>query len=69
MLLNQYIKAIQDFDRVIELDPGDAAAYNKRGIAYVMLGKISQGCADLRKGCELGECGSLGWAKNKGVCQ
>ena len=66
--LKQPIKAIQDFDKVIEIDPGYAMAYNNRAAMYIMLQRVSQGCADLRKGCDLGVGGPLGQIKNMGVC-
>ncbi len=35
--LKQYTRAIEDFDRAIRLEPGDAVAYNNRGFAYINL--------------------------------
>jgi len=57
--LNQHIKAIDDFDRLIALKPGNASGYHNRGVSYIKLELFSQGCSDLKKACELGEC--KGW--------
>ncbi|MBC8427250.1 MAG: tetratricopeptide repeat protein [Deltaproteobacteria bacterium] len=67
--LNQYIRAIQDYDKVIELNPGSAKAYNSRGIVHINFRRIYQGCADLKKACNLGECKGLETVRRLGVCQ
>jgi len=67
--LKQYNRAIQEFDKAIELDPGFAEAYYSRGIAYIVLGKVSQGCADVKKACELGFCMGLEFLNKRGYCQ
>ena len=36
----QYNKAISDYNRAIEINPGDATAYFNRGSAYVNIGNI-----------------------------
>ncbi|QKQ77382.1 tetratricopeptide repeat protein [Nostoc sp. TCL240-02] len=41
-----YEGAVEDFNRVIELDPKNALAYNKRGDAYYRLGDYEQAQAD-----------------------
>ena len=58
--LKQYDRAIQDYDKAIELNPGYTAAYRIRGATYIStLKRNIQGCADMKKACELGDC--LGW--------
>ena len=67
--LGQYIRAIQDFDRAIELDPEFGINYGVRGLIYVAeLNKIEQGCADMRKACDLGYCFFLEGAISHGDC-
>ena len=34
--------ALADYDKVIELDPNDAGAYNKRGIMKCQLGRYEE---------------------------
>ena len=36
--MDQYPRAIEDFDKAIQLQPGDAAAYYNRGLVYDHLG-------------------------------
>jgi len=50
--LKEYQQAIQDFDRVIELDPHFATAYYNRGAAH-LLTNISQARADCERSYEL----------------
>jgi tetratricopeptide (TPR) repeat protein len=66
--LKQYNRAIQDLDRSILLDPGYAPAYNNRGLLYITINSLYQGCVDMNKACELGECKGLGDVKSKGYC-
>ena len=56
--LGQYQRAIEDFDKAIELDPLDweennALVYGSRGDAYSALGNITQAEADFAKACSL----------------
>ena len=67
--LQQYVKAIQDFDKVIALDPKSGRAYGHRGGSYLGLNQTTQGCADLDKGCDLGDCEMLKWAIKEGYCR
>jgi tetratricopeptide (TPR) repeat protein len=53
-ILQDYQVALLDFNKSIELDPTFAEAYAHRGITQIKLGKISQGCTDLKKAGELG---------------
>ena len=67
--LKQYSRAIKDYDNAIDLNPSYAVAYYNRGLAYISWGRINQGCADLKKACNLGDCKGLEWATKKGKCQ
>lgn len=51
--LRQYMEAIFDFTKVIELDPQKTFAYYGRGLAEAMLGKTEEAGADLQKAVEL----------------
>jgi tetratricopeptide (TPR) repeat protein len=67
--LKDHSRAIQDFDQALRLKPDYTAAYNNRGIAYLMMGNQVRGCGDVKKACELGECGAYEYAKQKGHCR
>jgi tetratricopeptide (TPR) repeat protein len=69
--LSQHTKAIKDLDKAIELDPYFARAYAVRGLVYTtkLNNTKTQGCADLRRACELGACDEFNWAKEEGFCQ
>ena len=49
-----YIGAISDFSKAIELDPKDAGAYFSRGSAKLILHDTDGGCLDISKSGELG---------------
>jgi DnaJ family protein C protein 3 len=48
-----YKKALEHFDKAIELNPTDHAAFYKRSTAYQIAGKMTQCHADLSKAIEL----------------
>jgi tetratricopeptide (TPR) repeat protein len=52
-----YDEAISDYSDVIRLDPNDAVAYSKRGLAYKQLGKNAKAKADFDKAKQLGYTG------------
>ena len=52
-LLGEYQRAIEDYDKAIQLDPDDAMAYNNRGVAYYYLGQYTKQAADRAKACSL----------------
>ncbi len=45
----QFDKAIADFNKAIELSPGDSTAYYCRGLAFYKTGKFDQAIADFEK--------------------
>lgn len=53
--IKDYAGAIEDFSRVIQLDPANSNAYKQRGIARFQQGFKSAACEDLRKASALGD--------------
>ena len=49
----QYQRAIQDFDKAIQLDPSHASVYSMRGLAYRRLGQDAKAAADRAKACSM----------------
>jgi len=66
--LAQYQLAIEDYNQIILLKPDDANAYNNRGISYILSNKRQEGCHDVQKACELGNCRGYEFAKGQGHC-
>lgn len=52
--LNQFSKAIPDFNYALKLNSNNGAIYANRGIAYFKLGKKVEACRDWRKAQSLG---------------
>ena len=50
--LNQYERAIKDFDRAIELNPNDVKAYYNRGIVYYDLKQYGRAIKDFDRAIE-----------------
>ena len=48
-----YDKAIEEFNKAIEINPNDANAYNNRGFAYGMIGNLDQAIEDYNKAIEI----------------
>jgi lipoprotein NlpI len=67
--LGQHQRAIEDYTEAIRLEPDYDAAYNNRGIAYLMQDNNNLGCRDAQKACALGLCKTLELAKRKGLCR
>ena len=66
MKLKQHGNAIQDFNRVISLNPDVKDAYFQRGRSYRRTGKKKTGLNDIRKAAELGSGNAIRWLKIKG---
>ena len=47
------VKAIDDYNKVIELNPNDATAYHDRGLAYKRKGKHDKAIQDFNKTIEI----------------
>ena len=45
--LKEYTRAIQDFDRSLELDPNFASSYHDKGFTYLRMGDIQNGYASI----------------------
>ena len=67
--LGYYQSAIKEFNKAIRLRPDFTYTYYNRGFAYLKQGNKEQGCRDAQKTCELGDCGLLKFAKDKGYCR
>jgi len=52
--LKDYTGAIADYSKALEIDPGYAEAYCRRGLSEIESGQHSTGCIDLKKAAELG---------------
>ena len=51
--MRHYDRAIQDYDKAIQLHPSYAAAYGNRRYAYGQLGQNAEADADKAKACSL----------------
>jgi len=52
--LNEYRRAIEDYDQALRLDPGDAKAYNNRAYARCALGQVEASLDDWGQVLRLG---------------
>ena len=68
--LLQYHEAINNYKKAIKLKHNFAAAYNGLGITYIMSGKKTQGCLDMRKACLLNHlCGTFKYFEEINICR
>jgi len=67
--LGQYHRAIEDFNEAIRLKPDSADTYVNLGLASFATGKNDQGCLNVKKACESGNCKYWEFAKSKGYCR
>ena len=51
--LSQYEKALEDFNRAIELEPNDTRVYTNRGLTYRMLKQLDRSLEDFNKSLDL----------------
>ena len=49
MDLGEYENAIQEYDKVIQLNPAEIVTYKSRGLAYTLLGKWKRAIQDFDK--------------------
>jgi tetratricopeptide (TPR) repeat protein len=64
-----YDRAIADYTKAIEINPNYAKAYNDRGMAYMELGDMENGCRDFAGACKAGSCYVYDGVKSKGYCK
>ena len=64
----QYQQAIENYNEAILLKPDYVDAWNNRAFAYLTKGDKISGCRDALKSCELGNCKTLEWARDKEYC-
>lgn len=61
--------AERDLASAIGADPAEPSIYLYRGALEFLRGKDAEGCADLRKACDLGMCGTQKRAASEGLCR
>ena len=66
--LGQHQSAIKNYNEAIRIMPNHANAYNNRAFIYLNMGNNISGCSNAQKACNLGNCGTLTWAKSTRVC-
>ncbi|MCW3805186.1 serine protease [Plebeiibacterium marinum] len=59
ILTENYMDAISDFDRALDIDPNDTHALFNRGLAYFNLGMKNKSCSDWEKAGQLGHFKSI----------
>jgi tetratricopeptide (TPR) repeat protein len=67
--IGQYQLAVEDYNKAISINLDYAYAFNNRGAIYFKQGNNKLGCLDAQKGCALGKCKVLEWAKGNGLCR
>ena len=60
-------KAIDDFQKAIQLTPNDARLYNNLGSVYADMGKVPEAQAEFQKAAEINPAGASGYYYNLGV--
>ncbi len=63
----EFVKAIADFTRAIELNPADTSAYCNRGLCYAEHGDFAQAIADFTQAIELNPSDASAYC-NRGWC-
>jgi len=59
-------KAIESYEKAIEIKPDYAAAYNNMGNAYYNQGKLELQISNYKKAARLGHQGCQDWLKENG---
>jgi tetratricopeptide (TPR) repeat protein len=60
-------KAIDDFQKAIQLTPNDASLHNNLGSVYADMGKVAEAQAEFQKAADLNPAGASGYYYNLGV--
>ena len=58
-----HIGAMEDYTKVIEINPKDAEAFANRGITKESIGDIDCACSDWAKAARLGDTNSAEWVR------
>ncbi len=66
MGLSQYRKAIKDFNKAIELNPGFADAYFQKGMALRKMGRKKKGMKNIKKVAAIGSSNARRWLELTG---
>ncbi|MBL8098087.1 MAG: tetratricopeptide repeat protein [Anaerolineales bacterium] len=53
IFLERYVDVIQDFDKVIQINPQDTTAYHNRGFAYFILGEYERAIQDYNQAIKI----------------
>ncbi len=61
-------QALGQYNEATRLLPAHANAYNNKAFIYLNSGNNLPGCANAQKACKLGNCRTLIWAQEKGIC-
>lgn len=67
IVAGRYPEAIEALTRSIELDPGNAEAYNSRGVAYAYTHRYKKAMADYDRAIELNPDGDGAYYLNRGI--
>jgi Flp pilus assembly protein TadD len=67
--LGRYKEALADYNNAIGLEKRIPMFYINRADAYFYLKENRQGCTDLQKACDLGNCKKLEEVNAKGLCR
>ena len=67
-LLGQDQLALEKYNETLRFMPNHANAYNSRAFLYLNQGNTIAGCSNAKKACQLGNCQTLIWAKEKNLC-
>jgi Flp pilus assembly protein TadD len=66
-MLGNYQQAINDYNKVVELNPQYAAAYHNRGIAYARIGNTQQAMENFKIAARLGFKGAQDILRSNGI--
>ncbi|HQB28365.1 MAG TPA: tetratricopeptide repeat protein, partial [Paludibacter sp.] len=61
-------QALEQYNEATRLLPAHANAYNNKAFIFLNAGNNLPGCANAQKACKLGNCRTLIWAQEKGIC-
>ncbi|MBK8875470.1 MAG: tetratricopeptide repeat protein [Bacteroidetes bacterium] len=65
--ISQYVRAVQDFTKAIDIEPTNATHYVNRGAAYLSIDETELAMADFSKGIDLDPSSSDSF-NNRAIC-